>query len=69
MEAVLKTAWTGLGLGLAWLERGWGVGGEGAACPVPPRHTSTTHHRRPGCTAHSQFLITPGATGVTVGIR
>ena len=26
-------------LGLAWLQRGWGVGGEGAACPLPPKHT------------------------------
>ena len=29
----------GAWLGLAWFQRGWGVGGEGAACPLPPKHT------------------------------
>ena len=34
-RAAFKLAW----LGLAWFQRGWGVGGEGAACPLPPKHT------------------------------
>ena len=60
-------AWLGLGLGLAWLNGGLGVGVEGAVCPGTRAKCSCSHHRCHGCSL--AVLITPGGTGITVGLR
>ena len=60
MGAVLKAAWLGLAWGSAWrgLTGGWGLGWRKCSC---------SHHRCHGCSL--AVLITPGGTGITIGLR
>ena len=69
MGAVLKAAWLGLAWGSAWrgLTGGWGLGWRGRFAPGTRAKCSCSHHRCHGCSL--AVLITPGGTGITVGLR
>ena len=63
-KAAFKLAWPGL----AWLGLVRGVGGEGAACPLPPKHTPD---QIAGCDVQLlwHFVCVAGAMALCVHLR